>query len=142
MDHQNCTFWETESKKLRTILLFMTTSHNVALKTETSFKLQSCLKPFWNLEKPVINVKTYWDMLEMQQTPSFQINYHNPEKYINGPEKNIFLVQNPFLFFFFFFFCKEHFLFFCYKTWTLWRDQWDYSQKSKHGWIRLCASIS
>ena len=54
-------------------------------------------------------------MLEMQQTPSFQINYHNPEKYINGPEKNIFLVQNPFLFFFFFFSAKSIFYFFVIK---------------------------
>ena len=53
-------FWEKEPKKLKniTILHFMTTFHNVALKIETSFKLQRCLSPLWKLEKSMINVKT------------------------------------------------------------------------------------
>ena len=46
----------------------MTTFHNVALKIETSFKLQKCLNPLWKLEKSMINFKTEWDMLKMQQT--------------------------------------------------------------------------
>ena len=46
----------------------MTTFHNLALKIETSFKLQSCLSPLWKLKKSMIKVETYWDMLKMQQT--------------------------------------------------------------------------
>ena len=52
--------FEKKIKKLKniTILHFMTTFHNVTLKIETSFKLQSCLIPLWKLEKSMINVKT------------------------------------------------------------------------------------
>ena len=45
----------------------MTTFHNVALKTESSFKPQSCLSPLWKLEKSMINVKTEWGTFKMQQ---------------------------------------------------------------------------
>ena len=68
---QKCTFWEKELKNNnsnnnnnnnndnnKTILHFMTTFHNVALKTETSLKLQMCLSPLWKLKKPMVNVKT------------------------------------------------------------------------------------
>ena len=56
---QKWRFWEKELKKLKniTILHFMTTFYNVALKIETSFKLQRCLSQLWKLEKSMINVK-------------------------------------------------------------------------------------
>ena len=53
--------FEEKSPKIEknvTILQFMSTIHNVALKTETSFKLQRCLSPLWKLEKSMINIKT------------------------------------------------------------------------------------
>ena len=37
---------------------FQATFHNVALETETSFKLQRCLSLLRKLEKSMINVKT------------------------------------------------------------------------------------
>ena len=57
---QKWKFWEKGPKKLKniTILHFMTTFHNVALKIETSFKLQRCLKQLWKLERSMIDVKT------------------------------------------------------------------------------------
>ena len=57
---QKWTFWGKEPKRLKklTILHLMTTFYNVALKIETSVKLQSCLSPLWKLEKSMINVKT------------------------------------------------------------------------------------
>ena len=63
------TFWEKEPKKLKKIkiLHFMTTFHNVALKIETSFKLQWYLSTLWKLEKSITNVK--WDMLKMPPEP-------------------------------------------------------------------------
>ena len=67
---QKWIFPKKEPKKLKsiTILHFMTTFHNDALKIGTSFKLQSCLSPLQKLEKSMANVKTSWDMLKMQQT--------------------------------------------------------------------------
>ena len=53
--------FEKKSPKIEkhiTILHFMTTFHNVALKIETSFKLQRYLSPLWKLEKSMINFKT------------------------------------------------------------------------------------
>ena len=73
---QKWTFWERDSKKLNniTVLHFMTTFHNTALKIETSFKLQRCLSPFWKLEKSMKKVKTYWNMLKMQDNHHFRLN--------------------------------------------------------------------
>ena len=44
---QRCTFSEKDSKKLKniTILHFMTTLNNVALKIEICLELQACLTP-------------------------------------------------------------------------------------------------
>ena len=46
---QRCTFSEKDSKKLKniTILHFMTTLNNVALKAEIDFELQGCLRPLY-----------------------------------------------------------------------------------------------
>ena len=70
LQSQKWKFWEKDPKKLKniTILHFMTTFHNVALEIGASFKLKMCLSTFCKLEKLIINVKTYWDMLKMQQT--------------------------------------------------------------------------
>ena len=115
---QKWTFWEKDLKKLKsiTMLHFMTTFHNVALKIETSFKLQRSLNSLWKLKKSMINIKPNETCLRCNKQPPLQIKYHNRWKYLLRPEKNGFVVQNPF----FLFFAKQHFIFFCYKTWPLW----------------------
>ena len=59
----------------------------------------------------MINAKTYKSCLRCNRQPSIQIKYHNQKKYILRPEKNGFVVQNPF----FLFFAKQHFIFFVIK---------------------------
>ena len=83
MERQNEHFGKKspKSKKKIKILHFMTTFHNVALKIETSFKLQWYLSTLWKLEKSIINVK--WDMLKMPPEPL--------KVYIR-PEENVFVV--------------------------------------------------
>ena len=50
---QKSIFWEKELKKLKSIIIlhFMTTFHNVALKIETSFKLQRLFKTIMKTRK-------------------------------------------------------------------------------------------
>ena len=106
--HQKWKFWEKEPKKLKNItsLDFMTTFHNAALKIETSLKLQRCLSRLWKLETSMLK-------------PSLQIKYYNRQQCIIRPEKNGFVVQTLF----FLLFAKQHFIIFCYKTWTLWSQE-------------------